>query len=296
MYATGRQLDLDRDLRAIGAANIAGASMGGMVGYPAVSTTYLGWRVGLEGAGAPLAAAGACAAVGFFGTELLTFLPKGLFAAIVGFLGLDLLFSSAKAARCRLSRADYLLFLGVVMMAATVGFLEAMAIGFFMAIILFARAAGRIDVLHARHTLATRAPRTERIDADMLRLARDGRDIVIIELTGYLFFGACSRLRRLCDEELSAVTGPPDSIVLDFSRVSGLDVSAALALVEFENRCAATGAGLLIAGGCPSAIATLGTVKGAGGGTIRSHDTLENALFRIEEIHRRPRFQSSSRA
>jgi SulP family sulfate permease len=168
-------------------------------------------------------------------------------------------------------------------MAATVGFLEAMAIGFFAAIILFARAAGRIDILHARHTLATRTSRTERTDADMRKLARDGRDIVVIELTGYLFFGGCSRLRRLCDEELSAETGPPDSLVLDFSRVSGLDVSAALALVEFENRCAATGAGLLIAGGCPSVIATLCTVKGAGGGTIRSHDTLEDALFHIEE-------------
>ena len=98
-HFTELPLDLDRDLRATGATNIAGAAFGGLVGYPALSTTFLGWRVGLRGVGAPLAAAAACASVGLFGTDLLSLLPIGIFAAIVGCLGLDLLVSSASAAR-----------------------------------------------------------------------------------------------------------------------------------------------------------------------------------------------------
>jgi SulP family sulfate permease len=282
-YATGHRLDLDRDLRAIGAANVAGGAVGGLVGYPVVSTTYLGWRVGLRGLGAPIAAAGACGAVGLFGAELLSVLPRGLFATIIGFLGLDLLLSSVKAAYQRLSRTDQLLFAGVVTMAVTVGVLEAMAVGFIAAIVLFARAASQVDVLHARHTLATRTSRTERPAADMERLARSGRDIVIFELTGYLFFGGCTRLRQIADRELSAAGGPPDGIVLDFSRVGGLDVSAALALAEFQSRCTALGVDLTMAGARPRVTAILEAVGAQDGSAIKSHIALDEALFAIEE-------------
>ena len=282
-YATGQSLDLDRDLKAVGAANVASGAFGGLVGYPVVSTTYLGWRVGLKGLGAPIAAAGSCGAVGLFGAELLTILPRGLFATIIGFLGLDLLVSSLKAAQQRLSRTDRLLCAGVVTMAVTVGVLEAMAVGFIAAIVLFARAASQVDVLHARHTLATRTSRTERPGADMRRLARSGQDIVIYELAGYLFFGACTRLRKISDEELATAGRPPDGIVLDFSRVSGLDVSAALALAELRSRCAASGVDLVVAGARPAVTAMLGAVDASGSDAIKSYRMLDDALFAIEE-------------
>lgn len=282
-YATGQSLDLDRDLRAVGAANVASGAFGGLVGYPVVSTTYLGWRVGLKGVGAPIAAASACGAVGIFGADLLTILPKGLFATIIGFLGLDLLVSSLKAAHQRLSRTDRLLFAGVVSMAVTVGVLEAMAVGFIAAIVLFARAASQVDVLHARHTLATRTSRTERPSADMKRLARSGQDIVIFELAGYLFFGACARLQKIADQELSAAAPPPDGIVLDFSRVGGLDVSAALGLAELRSRCAAMGVDLCVAGAGPAATALLEAVCARGGDAIKTYRMLDDALFAIEE-------------
>ncbi|SDE79437.1 cyclic nucleotide-binding domain-containing protein [Ruegeria marina] len=282
-YATGQPLDMDRDLRAIGAANLASGAVGGLVGYPVVSTTYLGWRVGLKGLGAPIAAAGTCGAVGLFGAELLSILPRGLFATIIGFLGLDLLLSSLKAAHQRLSRTDRLLFAGVVTMAVTVGVLEAMAVGFIAAIVLFARAASQVDVLHARHTLATRTSRTERPGADMERLARSGQDIVLFELTGYLFFGACTRLRKIADQELLAPGGPPDGIVLDFSRVGGLDVSAALALAEIQSRCAALGVDLTMAGARPRVTAMLKAVGARDSSAIKAQIALDDALFAIEE-------------
>ncbi|PWJ19348.1 sulfate permease, SulP family [Jannaschia seohaensis] len=282
-YATGQSLDLDRDLRAIGAANVAGGAAGGLVGYPVVSTSYLGWRVGLKGLGAPVAAAGTCGAVGLFGAELLALLPRGLFATIIGFLGLDLLVSSLKAAQQRLSRTDRLLFTGVVTMAVTVGVLEAMAVGFIAAIVLFARAASQVDVLHARHTLATRTSRTERPSADMRHLARSGQDIVIIELQGFLFFGACTRLRSIADQELVKAGRPPDGIVLDFSRVGGLDISAALAFAELRSQCATIGVDLVVAGARTAVKAMLGAVDAQGSDAITSYGTLDEALFAVEE-------------
>ncbi|MCR9111491.1 cyclic nucleotide-binding domain-containing protein [Marivita sp. XM-24bin2] len=282
-YATGQALDLDRDLQAVGAANVASGAAGGLVGYPVVSTTYLGWKVGLKGLGASTAAAGACGAVGLFGTEILTILPKGLFATIIGFLGLDLLLSSLKAAHQRLSNTDRLLFVGVVTVAATFGVLEAISVGFIAAIVLFARAAGQVDVLHARHTLATRTSRTERPDTDMQRLASRGQDVVIFQLKGYLFFGACTRLRKIADDELAVPGRPPDGIILDLSRITGLDVSATLALAEFRSKCAAVGVDLILAGARPEVTTMLQAVGVQESETFNSYATLDDALFAIEE-------------
>lgn len=283
-HFTALPLDLDRDLQATGATNIVGAAFGGLVGYPALSTTFLGWRVGLRGIGAPLAAAASCAGVGIFGTELLSLLPIGIFAAIVGCLGLDLIVSSAHAARLRLGRLDQAIFGGVVLAAAIIGFLEAMALGVAGAVFLFLWNASRAEPLHARHTLASMTSCAVRAEPDMRRIAQEGSNVVVLQLSGHLFFGLSSRLGALADAELSAASGPPERILLDFSRVCGLDVSAALTLADVRTRCAAAGVGFAIAGLQRPVAAVLRRILPAEtGGDVTSFRTLEDALWHIEE-------------
>lgn len=128
-HLTQKSLDLDSDLRAIGVLNAVSSFLGGLPGYPAISTTFLGLRLGLPGAIAAVGASSVCAGLAIFGTEVLAALPKGIFAAIVAFLGFDLIYSWLWLEARRIDNWSKLLMLFVVLCAVTVGVLEALALG-----------------------------------------------------------------------------------------------------------------------------------------------------------------------
>ena len=128
-HLTQKDVDLDRDLKAIGVVNVASAMAGGLVGYPAISTTLLGWRLRLNGSLPAVSAGMFCVALGLFGTDLLALLPKGLFAAINAFLGFDLLYSWLWTQRENLPLWDYVVVIGILLAAATIGFLQAIGLG-----------------------------------------------------------------------------------------------------------------------------------------------------------------------
>jgi len=128
-HLTQEPLDLDRDLRSIGALNAVSSFVGGLPGYPAISTTFLGLRLGLPGTVAALGASGVCACLAIFGTDVLAVLPKGMFAAIVAFLGFDLIYSWVWLEARKIDNWSKLLMLFVILCAVTVGVLEALALG-----------------------------------------------------------------------------------------------------------------------------------------------------------------------
>lgn len=129
-----KSVDIDNDLKAIGVLNAVSSLTGGLVGYPAISTTVLGWRLGLKGVAAALSAGLVCVSLALFGTDVLGDLPMGLFAAIVAYLGFDLLYSWLWLELRRAARFEVAIVLGIVAGTATVGILEALAAGFVVAV------------------------------------------------------------------------------------------------------------------------------------------------------------------
>jgi SulP family sulfate permease len=129
-HLTRKDINLDNDLKTIGALNALSSMAGGLVGYPAISTSVLGWHLGLKGITAAVSAALVCLLLALFGTDVLALLPKGLFAAIISFLGIDLLYYWLWLERKRLPGWDFVIILGILIFAATIGFLEAIALGF----------------------------------------------------------------------------------------------------------------------------------------------------------------------
>ena len=129
-HVTRESVDLDNDLKAIGVLNAVSSAAGGLVGYPAISTTILGWRLGLKGIAAAVSASLVCVSLALFGTDVLALLPKGLFAAIVAYLGFDLLYSWLWLEWKRLAFWDFAIVVGILVAAAAIGILEALALGF----------------------------------------------------------------------------------------------------------------------------------------------------------------------
>jgi sulfate permease, SulP family len=236
--ATGKPVDLNRDLRGIGLANAAAGLGGGPPGYHILSVSLLAQRItGADSRWIGLAVALAFAVTLVAGADLLAVLPIGVFAALLVFLGLDLLYEWLWVERRRLPLPDFAIILVILGTAATFGFLEAVALGVLVASILFLVAYSRLDVVRARLTARLRSSTTERSEAATARLQARGDETLIVELQGYVFFGTAHALYASLAGAIGDGASPVRRVVLDFRRVQGLDVSAVFNLGKLELLC-----------------------------------------------------------
>jgi len=257
LHATGLELsldqefDLEKDLRATGIANVAGAMGGGLIGFQLLSGTTLGKKLHLPGILPGLSAAAGCALTFFYGGALLSMLPVGLFVTVVSYLGIDFLITWLWTKRRQLSHTDYALVLLILLVTALVGFFEALGIGVLVAAAFFILSFSRVDVVRLRSTMARRHSLVERSDADMSYLTRAGGGTVILDLNGYIFFGTANALLETIRADLS---GPsrPTVIILNFARVPGIDASAAHSLGKLSKSSARAGVRLVYCGMRPS--------------------------------------------
>ena len=280
--ATGREIDADRELRGTGIANLASAPFGGLVGFPVLSMTMFARTLGLGGPLPGLLLAGGCLLTLLFGADLLSQLPIGVFAAIVAFLGFDLLDSWLRVERRHLPARDFGIVLAILATAATVGFLQALAVGLVAAVALFVIAYSGVDVVRLRTSAAHLRSRVERPAPELRLLAERGTRAAVDRLSGYLFFGTASRLLA----EIRPAPGEPAPLfrILDFHAVSGVDASAAFVLGKLCRQLAASGTAIVLSDVSPRLLADLGRAGVAtdGSGPL-IFPSLDAALRHVED-------------
>jgi len=231
--AIRRDVELNRELRAAGFANILSGLCGGMVGYHVLSLSTLCRRIGARGRLPGLVAGAICAVMLFAGSALLAFVPKPILGGLLLFLGLDFLVEWVIEGWSKLSRTDYAVVLLILIVIGAAGFLIGVSVGLVAMIVLFVLNYSRINVV--RHTLSGVEARSNvKRCAYHRRVLRGlGRHIYILELQGFIFFGTANALleqirARVADTEQPQVR----YIILDFRRVTGLDSSAVLSFVK----------------------------------------------------------------
>jgi SulP family sulfate permease len=277
--ALGREIDLERDLKSVGAGNIASGLTGGLPGYHLIGETMLISRMGVSGPAAGIVVALAASVTLFFGAALIAAFPVGLAASVIAFLGVDMLYEWLWLQRRRLPAADMAIIGMILVTAAAVGFLEALAVGLLAAVVLFTISYAGIDVVRLRSTAAVRRSSTERSPEDMARLAERGGDTSIFELGGFLFFGTASRLLDLLRAEFAAAA-PPRRVILDLSRVTGLDTSAVFSLSRIADLCRRNQARFVLTGVHDGIAERIAAADGLEPATTRP--TLEDALLDVE--------------
>jgi SulP family sulfate permease len=279
-HILGHRGDLDADLRATGYSNLIASGAGGLVGYPTLGESVLGARLGLRGSVAGVCVAGLSLAAVFFGADLLELFPRGLFGMLLIYLGIDLLWTWLWSERQRLQPRDFAIVIVILAVAATVGFLEALAVGIIVSMTLFIISYARLDFVRLQTTLANRRSMVERSDPARSYLTGAGKAVIILELTGVLFFGTATRLRDRILAALEAAETPPAAAVFDFRRVRDLDASAAVSLGRTFDELRGLGIDVRVCALTPVAAARLNRL---GPLRIRLHPTLDDALQDLEE-------------
>jgi SulP family sulfate permease len=275
--ATGAATDADRDLRANGIGNIVAAGFGSVGGHTSLSLTLLADSLRLTGPATGLIGAGAAALTLLFGAPLVGALPVGLFGAAIIVVGLNMLLAQLVDGRDA-PRSDYLVVVIITLVTAVLGFLWGVLVGLVCAAIFFVVAFARIDVVRLVTNCGRLPSRTERSQAEQARLAALGSQVAVYGLEGYLFFGTAYRLVQRIEAALAAPSAPR-RVLLDLTRVRGLDSSAAQALASLAEQCRQLDVELRFAGLPRDAERR---IRSRTGEAVRFAPTLEAALEQIE--------------
>jgi len=233
--ATDRDIELNRELKVAGIANILAGLGGGMVGSHVLSDTTLVYRMGVRSRLVGLVLAGVCAFVLFTGDSVLVLFPKPVLGGLLLFLGLDFLVAWVYEAWFKLPLVDYSIVILILVVITLVGFLEGIGLGVVLAVILFVIEYSRINVV--RHTLSGATYQSNfqhpRLYQQLLR--RKGDWIYILELQGYIFFGTAYTLFKQLHRRINHAQLPaPRFVVLDFRRIIGFDTSAVFSFVRVK--------------------------------------------------------------
>ncbi len=243
---THQEGDLNQELRAAGVANMLAGLVGSLVAFQQLSISTLNQKLGANSRWTGIVGVAVCGLVLILGAGVLSLTPKMVVGGLLLYLGLSFLYDWLVKAWFQLPRIDYLIVLLILVVVAAIGFLEGVALGLLLAVILFVVSYSRTDVV--RHELSgkTFRSRVTRPSAERDLLFSLGDQIHILELQGFVFFGTADRLLTRIRAHLAA-TAPdvPLYILLDFQRATGLDSTAMLSFQKLWQYSDATAVTIL---------------------------------------------------
>ncbi|PKN56154.1 MAG: sodium-independent anion transporter [Deltaproteobacteria bacterium HGW-Deltaproteobacteria-14] len=237
-------LDANRELIALGAANVAASVSGGYSVTGGFSRTAVNAQAGAKTGVAALVTASIIAVTALFLTPLFNYLPKAVLAAIIVTAVLGLIEVGEVRRLWRVKRSD-LVFL-VVTFAATLG------LGIQQGILIgVATSIGWLVIKTTRpHTAVLgRLPQTTYYrNVKNHPSAERTPGVLALRMDARLYFGNVAHLKRILTSELGADAADGcKAVVVDASSINDLDSSGATALEDLRADLEAQGVTLLLA-------------------------------------------------
>jgi sulfate permease, SulP family len=278
-----RDLDTNVELRDAGMLNVVSGALGGIPGYHAVSLTALAARMNVDARRAGLIAALVPLAAVVAGASVVEVIPRIIVSGVLVFLGLAFIVEWIWDKRKVLPRIEYLVVLVILVAIIVQGYLVGIVVGLVLAALLFAFSYGRVDLVRqvsfgeTYHSTVDRPP----AERAALRALRDR--VLILRLSGFVFFGSTARLLERIRARLES--SPPRFVVIDLQRVTGMDVSAIAAFSKAMRLAGSHGSELVVTGASEPVRAELerGGVTEQGG-SLRFEPDLDRGLERCEDV------------
>lgn len=224
-----RDIDLNHELKTVGFGNIACGLVGGLIGFHLLSESTLSYKIGGKGRLVGIFVVVLCGIVLFWGAPILYLFPKMLLGSMLMMLGMSFLYEWIYKAWFRFSWIDYSIILTILLVIATVGFLQGVVTGVLMTVLIFVINYSRINVVKQSYSRRNFQSRVNRRRAHRKLLHQEGNKIKIFQLQGFIFFGTANNLLDKVRLHIQQDKTPLiQYIVLDFMQVTGLDSTAML--------------------------------------------------------------------
>ena len=227
-------VDLDRELRLNGLANVLVGVCGGMTGTLSMSRTLLNYRAGGRHRASGILAGVVCLLTLAFGTKALGFVPVPILGALLIQLGADLLYDWLVKGWDTMQRPDYVQMAVIFLVIVAWDFVAGVALGIVAACITFAINTSRLRLVRLGLNRTVYSGRVDRPVYQQEQLVRHGQSIQIMWLHSFVFFGSAHRLLLQIEEIIKAQNGSCRSLILDFRQVLGIDSSAVMSFIKLR--------------------------------------------------------------
>ncbi|MGA9090984.1 MAG: SulP family inorganic anion transporter, partial [Bradyrhizobium sp.] len=231
--ATQREANLERELNVTGIANALSGAFGGYTGCVSISRSILNFNSGGTGPLSGLTVAAISLLMLAFAPTLLGYMPKFVLGGLLIYLGADQLHKWIIQSRRRLSVAEYLSLLAIIVIIVQWGFIAGILIGVVIGCATFALSASRIDSIKYSFDGTEYRSSLDRSREDQAVLSAHGGKIQGLNLQSYLFFGSANRLYQHV-KALLARHPECRFLLFDFKLVTGIDSSAAYSFAQIK--------------------------------------------------------------
>jgi sulfate permease, SulP family len=240
---TRHEADLERELNAVGAANLLSASLGGYVTCSSLSRTTLNYELGGRGRLSGLAVAAISGLVLAAGFDFLGYIPKFVLGGLLLYSGLYLLYRWLFDSWRHLSSVEYISLAGIALVIIGWGFVAGVLIGIVVGLATFAVSVSRVHAIKFSFDGSEYHSSLDRGPDELALLAQHGRETQGMFLHSYLFFGSANRLYR----HIKALLAKQKCrfLLFDFRLVTGIDSSAILSFTQIKQVADQCGARML---------------------------------------------------
>ncbi|KAL5610711.1 hypothetical protein FOBRF1_006828 [Fusarium oxysporum] len=222
-------VDLNKELRLHGYSNFLSGCFGSIQNCLVYANTVFFMRSGgnVRLAGYMLAAA--TFGVMVVGQSLIAFIPVMMMGTLVYDLGFELLVEALWLPRKRLKLSEYLTVVVIVLVMGVHDFVVGIGVGILLAFVSLVLQTSRVSAIRGNYSGDIVTSTVRRNPSQHHYLHDAGRQIYIVKLTGYLFFGTIvsveEKVRGLLDDSTFA-KHPIKFLILDMWHVTGHDFSA----------------------------------------------------------------------
>jgi SulP family sulfate permease len=245
-----RDVDLNRELVTAGIGNLASGLGGGIVGYHAISLSSLNHALS-GGKRLPGLIVAMLLGLTLFqnATSLLTYIPKMILGALLVFVGLSMLSDWVYQAWFKFPKSEFLIIMVILLVVALRGYLEAIALGLVLAVVLFVVNYSRVNVIKQELWGGLYRSRVTRSRSQWEVITSRGDELCIQRLQGFIFFGTANSLFEQVRERTQRIDlRPVRYVVQDFSQVTGLDSTAMLSFAKLLQLAQEQGFTLVLTG------------------------------------------------
>jgi len=281
-----QDMDLNHELKVMGLSNVLGGLTGGSVSYTALSTTTLNHRIGKGSAITGLVTAVMFTLPLFFGAAVLSYIPKMMLGSLLVLFGLSFLYEWIYQSWFSFSRLEYAVIILILVAIATLGYLQGVGLGIIATVVLFVINYSRVSVTKHALSGAELQSRVTRSLHQRKALIEEGEKTFILQLQGFIFFGTANKLleqvrSRIEQANLTAL----QFLILDFTKVSGLDSTALLSFSKMKQILQDRAIQILVTGPSPEILNQLrkGEFVTASSDDAMAYPDLDHGLEWVEE-------------
>lgn len=245
--AAKQDVNLDKELQSTGISNVLCSISPGFVGFLQISVSTLNFGLKARNRMVGLIAAGIIGLTFVLGASFITYFPRVIMGSVLMFLGLSFLIEWAVQTWFTLPKIDFAIIWLILIIIATVGFLQGVAVGIVAAVIMFVISYSRTEVVRHELTGANYQSQVTRPPEQRQILDKQGDQLYILQLQGFIFFGTADRLFNQIKMRLTNTEQPrPRFVVLDFRRVPVLDSTGMLSFRKLKELTAVSHSHLII--------------------------------------------------